>query len=58
MGQDKTLEEAQKGATFGKKQCEFNEQKSSEEGKEKKKEDGEYQDPSEIDAGIGAEKIP
>ena len=57
-GRYKTLEEAQNGATFGKKRCEFNELKSSEKGKEKEKEEGEYQDPSEIDAGIGAEKIP
>ena len=57
-GRDKTLEEAQKGATFGKKRCEFNELKSSEEGKEKEKEEGEDKDRSEIDAGIGAEKIP
>jgi len=57
-GGDKTLEEAQKGATFGKKRCEFNELKSSEEGKEKEKEEGEDKDRSEIDEGIGAEKIP
>jgi len=57
-GRDKTLEEAQKGDNFGKKRCEFNELKSSEEGKEKEKEEGEHEDRSEIDAGIGAEKIP
>ena len=32
---DIDLEEAQKGATFGKKRCEFNDLKSAEEGKEK-----------------------
>ena len=57
-GRDKTLEEAQKGATFGKKRCEFNELKSAEEGKEMGEEEGEDKDRSKIDAGIGAEKIP
>jgi len=58
LGRDKTLEDAQNGATFGKKRCKFNELKSSEEGKETEKEEGEDKDHSEIDAGIGAEKIP
>jgi len=55
---DNSLEEAQNTATFGKKRCGFNKLKSSEEGTEKEKEEGEYKDSSEIDAGIGAEKIP
>ncbi len=36
----------------------FNELKSYEEGKGKEKKEGEDKDRSEIDAGIGAEKIP
>ena len=55
---DNDLEEAQEGVTFGKKRCEFNELKSSKGGKEKEEEEGEHQDCSEIDAGIGAGKIP
>ena len=55
---DTTLEEAQKGATYGKKRCKFNELKSSEGGKKKEKKEGEDKDRSEINAGIGAEKIP
>jgi len=51
-GQDKSLEEAQHGVPFGKKRPKFDELKSAEEGKEEKKEDGEYEEPSALDAGI------
>ena len=58
LNNDSDLEKAQAGATYGKKRCEFNELKSSEGGKEKEEEEGEDKDRSEINAGIGAKKIP
>ena len=54
---DRDLEEAQAGVTFGKKRCQFNELKSAEEGKEKGVAEGEDKDGSKIHSGIGAEKI-
>ena len=57
-GRDKSLEEAQNRCPHGKKWCKLNELKSPEEGMENEKQEGEYQEPSEIDAGIVTEKIP